>query len=82
VLTVDGDKVFLVDYDDMRIVSGLGEELMVRGVEAVVDAFNKLGEIDFTQYPGIKGAFAAALAVHIQKRRCSRPNVMTNNPTT
>ena len=72
VLIVDGDKVFLVDYDDMRIVSGLGKELIVRGVEAVVDAFDRAGEIDFTRYPGIKGAFAAALVFQVRKCRCSR----------
>ena len=67
-------QVCLVDYDDMRIVPGLGASVELQGVEALRAAF-EIGpgnETDFTRYTGIRRALAADLAADEvrAKRRC------------
>ena len=59
VLVLEQGEVRLVDYDDMRVVAGLGREVEAGGV-TVID-FDS-GETNFVRlYPGVRQALVAAI---------------------
>ena len=74
VLVLPSGQVRLIDYDDMRIVPGLGALVESQGVAALTAAFadGPGNETDFTRsYPGIRAALAADLdAERAAKRAC------------
>jgi hypothetical protein len=71
VLVLPSGGVRLVDYDDMRIVPGLGANVESQGVDALTAAFaiGPRGETDFTRYPGIRAALAADLSAERGAKR-------------
>ena len=84
VLCLPSGDVRLVDYDDMRVVEGLGRDVDTHGVDALTRAFADFvpagttmpKEVDFTQKcPGIRTALCGMVREgrEAKRRRLDRP---------
>ncbi len=82
----DPEAVYLVDYDDMRVVPGLGVDLLANGVQAFANAFSRavggvMCETDFSQYEGVWAAVGELAVLPPAKRVCtSAPPLCAGQP--
>jgi hypothetical protein len=80
-LLVNSGEARLLDYDDMRVVKGLGARLKAEGVPALENAFSEKpsgdSETNFTSYPGIRTALAAALSTDTGESSPKRQRIDT-----